>query len=167
MRTNWWVWDICITWWLCTYRPVRREDLRRCRWQVLCRIPIWRQRKVQNYHPFMPAVVPARATHRSTDKTMSKGCSLFPNMFTCKNGIMETLHWRVKKEEISAYLTLAWIGVIRVLCLGHQWGWAQCLALSLDLHWVACQYQKNLVLQWIDKLQLETGYSTTITLCPI
>ena len=22
----------CITWWLCTYRPVRREDLRRCRW---------------------------------------------------------------------------------------------------------------------------------------
>ena len=33
----------------------------------------------------MPAVVPARATHGSADKTMPEGCSLFPNMFPCKN----------------------------------------------------------------------------------
>ena len=41
-------------------------------------------------HANKTAAVPARATHRSTDKTMSKGCSLFSNMFTWKNDILES-----------------------------------------------------------------------------
>ena len=41
-------------------------------------------------HANKTAIVPARATHGSADKTMSKGCSLFPNMFTCKNDTMES-----------------------------------------------------------------------------
>ena len=48
-------------------------------------------------------------------------------------------------------LALAWTEVSQVLCLGHQWGWAQCLASNLDLDLAACKFKKNLALQWIDK----------------
>ena len=50
----------------------------------------------------MSAVVPARATHGSADKTMPEGCSLFPNMFTCKSGLMLK-----SATKINANLALA------------------------------------------------------------
>ena len=106
----------CITWWLCTYRPVRREDLRRCRWNELkgwldklwdiavC-IECWSYSQGNT-------TAPARTTHWSADEAVTKGCSLFPNMFACQRGI-RIKYFHVSKSSTRCLANQNWV----FLCL--------------------------------------------------